>query len=175
MTTNTTNIATSIDRYRRWFEYEQDAHRKTLASLQAVPDGQRSSALFQKAVDLFAHLMAARRMWLFRFGAASEAPRELFPQAVAAETLEAAMEEMHEAWAAYLNRLDETELARVFEYRSSDGSWYRNSIEDILTQLFGHSWYHRSQIALLLRSSGAEPAVTDFVFWCREAVTDKTD
>lgn len=166
---------TNADRYRRWFEYEQDAHHKTLASLHAVPDGERSSPLFQKAVDLFAHLMAARRMWLFRFGAASEAPRELFPQGVQIETLATAMEEMHAAWAAYLNRLDETELARVFEYRSWDGAQFRNSIEDILTQLFGHSWYHRGQIALLLRSSGAEPAVTDFVFWCREAVTDQTD
>ncbi len=138
-------------------------------------DGQRSSSLFQKAVDLFAHLMAARRMWLFRFGAASESPRELFPQGIQVETLEAAMAEMNAAWAAYLNRLDETELARVFEYRSWDGTRYRNSIEDILTQLFGHSWYHRGQIALLLRSSGAEPAVTDFVFWCREAVTGQTD
>jgi uncharacterized damage-inducible protein DinB len=44
----------------------------------------------------------------------------------------------------------------------------RNSIEDILTQLFGHSCYHRGQIAQLLRSIGAEPAVTDFVFWTRE-------
>jgi len=167
--------ATEIDRYRRWFEYEQEAHRKTLASLHAVPDGQRSSALFQKAVDLFAHLMAARRMWLFRFGASSEAPRELFPQGVAVERLAAEMEEMHAVWEAYLNRLDEAELARVFEYRSWDGAWYRNSVEDILTQLFGHSWYHRGQIALLLRSCGAEPAVTDFVFWCREAVTGKTN
>src|SRR2546428_487233 len=129
-----TNIATNTDRYRRWFEYEQEAHRKTLASLQAVPDGQRSSAMFQKAVDLFAHLMAARRLWLFRFGASSEALRELFPQGVAIETLEAAMEETHAVWAAYLNRLDEVELARVFEYRSWEGAWYRNSIEDILTQ-----------------------------------------
>ncbi|MFL6198680.1 MAG: DinB family protein [Thermoanaerobaculia bacterium] len=40
----------------------------------------------------------------------------------------------------------------------------------ILTQLFGHSWYHRGQIAQLVRALGAEPAVTDFVFWSREAL-----
>jgi uncharacterized damage-inducible protein DinB len=70
--------------------------------------------------------------------------------------------------------LDERELSRVFEYQSWDGPRYRNSIEDILTQLFGHSWYHRGQIALLLRSSGSEPAATDFVFWCRAPISDKT-
>jgi len=43
-------------------------------------------------------------------------------------------------------------------------------VEDILAQLFGHSWYHRGQIALLVRSIGAEPAATDFVYWAREAI-----
>ena len=33
-----------------------------------------------------------------------------------------------------------------------------------------HSWYHRGQIATLVRALGAEPAVTDFVFWSRELV-----
>lgn len=156
------------DRYRRWFEYEQDAHRKTLASLSALPAEQRSSPPFQKAVDLFAHLMAARRMWLFRLGAAQESPRELFPQGAALDTLGALADETHAMWAAYLARLDEAELSRVFEYSSFDGGRFRNSVEDILTQLFGHSWYHRGQIAQLVKSLGGEPATTDFVFWCRE-------
>ena len=57
---------------------------------------------------------------------------------------------------------------RDFEYVSLDGPRFRSRVDDILTQLFGHSWYHRGQIALLVRSIGAEPAVTDFVFWTRE-------
>ena len=43
-------------------------------------------------------------------------------------------------------------------------------VEDILTQLHGHSLYHRGQIALLLRAMGAEPVSTDFVFWTRESL-----
>jgi uncharacterized damage-inducible protein DinB len=43
-------------------------------------------------------------------------------------------------------------------------------VEDILTQLFGHSSYHRGQVALLIRDLGGEPAVTDYVFWVREPV-----
>ena len=42
--------------------------------------------------------------------------------------------------------------------------------EDILTQLHGHSLYHRGQIAMLLRSAGVEPPATDFVFWAREPI-----
>jgi uncharacterized damage-inducible protein DinB len=42
--------------------------------------------------------------------------------------------------------------------------------KNVLIQLFGHSLYHRGQIALLLRRIGAEPASTDFVFWTRQAI-----
>lgn len=164
----TTYIA---DRYRHLFEYEKDAHTKVIVSLVAVSADKRSSPSYQKAVDLVAHICAARRLWLFRFGAASESPRDIFPQGVAVDSLTGLAEEMQAAWSDYLSRLDDAETARVFEYRSLDGGQFRNSIEDILTQLFGHSLYHRGQIALLLRSIEAEPAVTDFVFWSREAIS----
>jgi uncharacterized damage-inducible protein DinB len=163
--------ANMADRYRRWFEYEKDAHRRVLQSIHAAADAERAAPSFQKAVDLFAHMMAARLLWLFRFGAATEPPTELFPQRVPVDVLDSLAEEMHTAWTAYFDRLDEAEAARVFEYSSLDGPRYLNSVEDILTQLFGHSWYHRGQIALLLRSCGAEPAPTDFVFWCRELIS----
>ena len=167
----TAMTANNVDRYRRWFEYEKDAHRDVLRSIDATPDALRSSPSFQKAVDLFAHMMAARWLWLFRFGAVSEPPLDLFPQGVPVETLDRLADEMHAAWSRYLDRLDEAEIARSFEYNSLDGPRYRNSVEDILTQLFGHSWYHRGQIAALLRACGSEPAPTDFVFWCRESIS----
>jgi len=155
------------DRYRRWFDYERDSHAKTMASLNAVAAELRSSALFQKAVDLMAHLVAARRTWLFRLGVTAEKV-ELFPQTVTLDLLQAELVLMEAAWENYLKDLSDAELERVFEYQSYEGARFRNSVEEIFTQLFGHSWYHRGQIAQLLRTMGAEPAVTDFVFWARE-------
>lgn len=160
----------NVNRYRRWFEYERDAHAKVLASFDALPAGARATPEFQKAVGLFAHMMLARRLWLYRFGALSEGPTDFFPQNVGLDAVKQMAEEMHAVWADYFERLDEAELARVFEYNALDGPRYRNTIEDILTQLFGHSWYHRGQIAMLLRQAGGQPAVTDFVYWCRERV-----
>jgi uncharacterized damage-inducible protein DinB len=160
----------NIEHYRRWFDYEKDAHAKVLASFEAISEDKRAKPEYQKAISLFAHMMLARRLWLYRFGILTEGPREFFPQNVALDTVKAMAEEMHAAWSAYFERLDEAELARIFEYRALDGPRFRNSIEDILTQLFGHSWYHRGQIAMLLRQAGGEPAVTDFVFWSREFI-----
>ena len=162
-----TNIA---DRYRRWFDYEIDAHKKVLESLEAAATAHGPSPSFQKANDLFAHIVAARRLWLYRFGALEESPREIFPQGVALETLRPMVEEMHALWSAYFSRLDDAEIARTFDYRALDGEPFRNTIEDVLTQLFGHSWYHRGQIALLLRTGGGEPAATDLIYWCREPI-----
>ena len=77
---------------------------------------------------------------------------------------------MEIAWAAYLDGLTEAGLDRAFEYKSLDAGSFRNLTGDILTQLFGHSLYHRGQIASLVKAAGGEPAVTDFVFWSREPI-----
>ena len=158
-----------IDRYRRWFEYERDSHAKTLDSLNAVAEELRQSEGFRKAVYLMGHIIGARRMWLHRVGVLSDNSK-LFPQEITVAELHAQLSEMEKLWSEYLSQLNDTDLARVFEYQSYEGPRFRNTIEDILMQLFGHSWYHRGQIALVLRSIGAVPAITDLVFWTREPV-----
>lgn len=157
-----------IEQYRRWFLYEKDSHAKTLASLEAVPPRLWAEPAFQKAVDLLAHIIAARLLWLHRLGAAKEAPKDLFPANAPLSELPIQLQAMEKAWLTYLDKLDERGLARRFEYQSLDGPRFQNTVEDILTQMFGHSWYHRGQIAALVRSIGSQPAVTDFVFWARQ-------
>jgi uncharacterized damage-inducible protein DinB len=158
-----------IDRYRRWFEYEKDGHAKTLNSLNSVSQGLRNSEEFRKAVYLMGHIIAARRMWLFRLGVVTQ-NSDLFPREITLAELPGQLSETEALWSKYLEQLNDEDLATVFEYQSYEGPRFRNTIEEILTQLFGHSWYHRGQIAQLVRSLGATPAVTDFVFWSREPV-----
>lgn len=162
----------NVAEYRRWFEYEQDSNAKVLASLRSVPDDLRSSASFQKAVDLMGHLVAARSIWLYRLGS-GDAPADLFPTQTLLSDLAHLIADMHSAWSEYFAKLTDEELARNFEYQSYDGPRFRNTIEDVLTQLYGHSLYHRGQIAMILRSIGAEPAVTDFIYWTREPVMNE--
>lgn len=156
------------DRYRRWFEFEQDAHARVLASLDTVSVGNRDKKAFVECVELFAHMMSARLFWLTRFGATELGPKDLFPKRVSLEGLEDMAADTHATWADYLERLDQEEVDRVFEYKSTEGEMYSNTVEDILTQLFHHSAYHRGQIASRLKALGGTPAATDFVFWARE-------
>jgi uncharacterized damage-inducible protein DinB len=159
-----------IERYRRWYEYERDCNAKVLASLRAVPESAHQTEGYAKARMLLAHMVAARQMWLVRMGVAGERPKEFFPEGVPISELELRVAAVERAWSEYLERLDDAALDRVFEYRSLDGGGFTNRVEDILTQLFGHAWYHRGQIADWLRTIGATPATTDFVFWAREPV-----
>jgi uncharacterized damage-inducible protein DinB len=154
----------TIEQYKTWFGYEKDAHIKTIDSLNTVPAKKRRFKEFQKAVDLFAHIVGARIMWLHRFGFLKEKPVDLFPAKVDVNSLSSIADKMNSVWDDYFTKLDEKELQRVFEYKSTEGLWYTNRIEELLTQLFGHSWYHRGQIAMLVRMIGGIPAETDYVY-----------
>ncbi len=161
------------ERYRRWFDYEKDSHAKVLAALEAAAKRAKETKQFRKAMGLAGHIVASRQVWLFRLGAARQAPSNFFPGGLTLPELRRRFRRMHDAWSGYLSQATGKEIARSFDYRSTEGIWYRNRVEDILTTLFGHSLYHRGQIAMLLRSAGAEPPETDFVFWTREPIVPK--
>lgn len=159
-----------VDRFQRWHEYEKDAHARTIHSLESVPPQGQGSPEFRKAVQVLAHIAAARRIWLGRLGVIPLTQASLFPENPDLARTVADLREIEARWTDCLAQLDDERLAETFEYQSLDSGRFRNRIEDILTQLFGHSWYHRGQIAMLVKAVGGEPAVTDFIFWCREPV-----
>jgi uncharacterized damage-inducible protein DinB len=159
------------DRHRRWFDYEQHAHALTLDALRAVSEHLRRTPQVQKAADMFAHIIGARWFWLYRLGQVGEPVDGFFPQAGTFSDLERRMNDMHAVWREYLASLDDGAIVGPIEWEATEGGRFRGSIDDVLTQLFGHSLYHRGQIAMLLRQAGAEPPETDFIFWARESVT----
>jgi uncharacterized damage-inducible protein DinB len=154
------------DRFRHWYDYERDCNAKSLEMLASVPAERRSAPEFQKALDRMAHLLAARRRWLHRLGHLQEAPG-LFPQGTRLADLPALVADTEAAWLAYLNRLDDRELARTLQWQAADGRQYRWNVEGVLTQVFGHAWYHRGQIAQLVALLGGKAVDTDYIFWCK--------
>jgi uncharacterized damage-inducible protein DinB len=86
--------------------------------------------------------------------------------------VKADLDAVHDLWSSFLSNVTDAELGKILEYKSLDSGRFRNSIEDILTQLFTHSAYHRGQIASLVRAAGGEPAKTDYIFWRRQPVTE---
>lgn len=154
--------------FRRFFAYEKDAHAKTLASLSAVPPEKRAAPEFRKAVDLVAHIAGARWFWLQRIDGTTERPLKMFSKDFPLADLPARVSEMEAAWSRFLDGLTDADLSRLVEWGPADGPRFTNTLEDVLTQLFGHSTYHRGQIALLIRKIGGEPAATEFIYFARK-------
>lgn len=159
-------MKTLADRFRRWYEYERDCNAKSLEMLESVPVESRTAGEFQKAVDRLAHMVAARRLWLHRLGHLAEAPR-LKPRGTNLADLPALVADTEAGWGAYLAGLDDEGLARVVDVEAADGRRYRWGVEEVLTQLFGHAWYHRGQIAQLVAGLGGKAVDTDYIFWCK--------
>jgi uncharacterized damage-inducible protein DinB len=164
-------LTTLTDRFRQWYEYERDCNAKTLGMLASVPEEKRSAAGFQKALDKMAHLVAARRRWLHRLGAWPEMPA-IFPSGTKLDDLSKLVADTEAAWVAYLASIDDAGLERTFEYSSPDGKKYRWNVEGVLTQTFGHAWYHRGQIASLVADLGGKAVDTDFVFFAKPTPID---
>lgn len=157
------------DRYRRWFDYEKEAHAKVVHSLDTVPEDRRSSPEYTRALSILAHVAGARLIWLYRLGGTPNPPADIFPKNPTLNEVVGNLQNAHKQWDDHWSRLTDADLDRVFEYQSLDAGKFRNRIEDIMTQLHGHSLYHRGQIAILVKQAGGQPAATDFVYWCREA------
>lgn len=159
-------MKTLADRFRHWYEYERDCNAKCLTMLSSVPAERRDTPEFQKAVDRLAHLSAARCRWLNRLGHWDDLPA-VFPQGTKLSDLPAMLAATEEAWVKYLHGLDDTDLAREFEWQLENGQRYRWTVEGLLTQVFGHAWYHRGQIAQLVAGLGGKAVDTDYIFWSK--------
>lgn len=156
---------TLIDRFRRWYDHERDSNAKCLAMLESVPVDKRNDS-FQRAVDKMAHLVAARQRWLFRLGAWPEQPA-IFPKGSSLADLSMQLAKTESAWVNYLGKLDDSALAREIQWTTPDHKTFQWNLEGILTQVNGHAWYHRGQIAMLVADLGGKAVDTDYIFFAK--------
>lgn len=169
MTSPTFSTGCFADWFRYWYEYEKDCNQKALQMLRSVPPEGRVSPAFGRAVGKMAHLLAARHAWLFRLGVIADRPGGPFPNTTLDE-LPARLERIERAWTEYLARVTDADLAADFTWTAADGQRRRWPLGKLLTQVFGHAWYHRGQIALLVKDLGGTPVDTDYIFWDKPAV-----
>lgn len=73
----------------------------------------------------------------------------------------------HAGFSKLIASLDEAGLEREVPYTNSAGVAFRTSSRDILMHVALHGCYHRGQVALTLRSAGAEPVPTDYIAFVR--------
>lgn len=137
------------------------ADDRTLESLRGV------SPPPPQAVELYAHILGAEHVWLARLlqQPPTTAVWPLLDLDGCAELAAANGAEL----TRLVQSLDAAGLDREVPYVNSAGRSFRSSAGDILLHVVLHGCYHRGQVALELRRSGAEPQPTDYIAFVRGA------
>jgi uncharacterized damage-inducible protein DinB len=115
---------------------------------------------------LLHHILIAHRFWIhlgqrlpFSADDEAEVPTSLEP-------LVARYRDTHVLEQAWLERLDESDLACTLESAYLPGR--RVTLSEALIQVCLHSQGHRSQCASRLRALGGAPPTLDFVLWLQD-------
>ncbi|MBY0262117.1 MAG: DinB family protein [Phycisphaerales bacterium] len=154
---------------RRAFEYEARCTPLTVADLASArvkveQVGLASlAAPLERAIEIFCHIQAARRLWLSRVSDLTTFPPDgVFP-VWPVEVAKREALELDQLWARFADTLTDEMLARPMQYTSTEGSAFASTLTDICTHVVNHSSYHRGQIAMLVAHAGIKPAVTDYI------------
>jgi len=127
----------------------------------------RATPLDARAFEIYRHVLGAEDVWLARLKGEKPA-LAVWPELTLDACASAAKRNL-EGLRAYVAALAPGDLTRGVTYVNSAGRQFTSSVEDILLHVFLHGAYHRGQVALALRSSGAEPAPTDYIAFARGA------
>ncbi len=149
--------------FRRLFVYDHWANRECLAAITRANEP-------SETLRRLAHILSAEKLWLERLrGEPQKMP--VWPTATF-DACAALADEMRQRWTQYLQDRTITGFDEVIEYRNTKGEKWSSRVEDVLTHVLMHSAYHRGQIALQLRTTGAEPAYTDFIHGVRQGFVE---
>jgi uncharacterized damage-inducible protein DinB len=116
------------------------------------------------------HLISTQRSWLSWWDGslpAEEAYRfRLNPTDYPDLTsLRQAWEELERDTQAFVSRLSDADLERVYEMPLPDGSRFQMSLWKMMLHLANHGTQHRSEVAAVLTSFGCSPGGLDLLFY----------
>jgi uncharacterized damage-inducible protein DinB len=96
-------------------------------------------------------------------------PAKLWPTDFTIEHCERLIKEYHEEWLGILDRLSESDLDKIINYKTSMGDDYHTSVSDILAHVINHGTHTRAQAGQQLKftGTGALP-ITDYSYYLRQ-------
>lgn len=152
----------NIQDFHRLFRYDDWANREVLNALQ--------DAHSPRALQLFAHVLAAQALWLERLRRRPQ-PLPVWP-ALTLNECSTHLAELSRQWPEYLHTTGDTGLAEITQYKNTQGEQWEDCVADILQHVIMHSTYHRGQIAAAMRAGGLKPALTDFIHSVRQGFVE---
>jgi uncharacterized damage-inducible protein DinB len=159
---------------RRLYDYNAWANHRSLEAAAALTTEQFTKTLgssFGSVRDTLAHICGAEWIWLERFQGRSPASLPDVNQFADAASLRAHWAEQEQRLLKFVNGLSQSDLDRVFEYKTLKFGTYKNPLWESMQHVVNHGSYHRGQVTTLLRQLGAQPILTDLMHFYRERAT----
>jgi len=156
---------------RALFDFNAWANRRTLEAAAALKTEEFTRAMgssFSSVRDTLAHIYGGEWLWLERFQGRSPAGLPEAGQFADLASLRSRWVELEERLLAYVRGLSQTDIERVFEYKTLKYGVYSNPLWESLQHLVNHGTYHRGQVTTLLRQLGAKAIATDLMHFYRE-------
>lgn len=155
-----------IEKLRQQYSHMRWADERTRTSLKRATTTLKS-ATSERALSLYAHVLGAEHIWLSRL--LEKAATVVVWPTLDLDACEMLAAENADGFDAFLAARSAEDLAHLTSYTTSAGQLHDSRVDDILLHVVMHGMYHRGQIALLLRDSGAEPNGTDYITFIRNA------
>lgn len=113
---------------------------------------------FKSVRDTLAHLYSAEWAWYQRWHGTSPTAHLPFDQFPDVESLRRTWQEQEANMRGFLDKLHESDLHRVIEYRLMSGDAGASPIWQMVQHIVNHGSYHRGQLATMCRQLGVQPA-----------------
>lgn len=126
----------------------------------------RGAEIGGKALDVFAHILLAERVWLTRLRGVDSSNLKIWDE-LDLKRCDELVQGNEEGYRAFLADPELSDPERIVAYANSKGALFENAVGDILTHVALHGQYHRGQINLLLRENGFEPVSLDYISFVR--------
>ena len=159
------------DEMRSLYDYNAWANHRSMdaaSKLSAEQFVQPMGSSFGSVRDTLAHIYGAEWIWLERFQGRSPSSLPVTIQFKDIASLRERWSEHEAHLLSFVRGLTQTDLNRVFEYKTLKFGVYRNPLWQSMQHLANHGSYHRGQVTTLLRQLGTQPILTDLMHFYRE-------
>ena len=156
------------------YEFNAWANRRILGAVAAVKQEEflrPMGSSFGSLRDTAAHIYGAEWVWLERFQGRSPASLPDTTQFKDVASLRERWNEHEARLLGFVRGLTQSDIERVFEYKTLKFGVYSNPLWQSMQHLVNHGSYHRGQVTTLLRQLGAQPILTDLMHFYRERAT----
>jgi uncharacterized damage-inducible protein DinB len=161
-------MSTFKQHFQSLLAYQPWACNRILDGIESIPADKRTGTDYDRLRALEPHNFIALEVWLWRITETTyENPKSWFPPTDSAD-VRLMLGRILPKWQAYLDKLDDAELSRLFHFKTSDGTPRSAKVHDALIHAFNHATYHRGQAARIIHQLGGVRPSTDYFLFASE-------